>query len=146
MSVETEIKGSVDLSKISDFLLSALAGRTTAKVAGRFAEYLKNRRFEDLYENRTGETKESIGAYRYKSKTPAYIVKAGLGIPGNLNYLAGLYRGEAVSRSGKRFSYARKRDLINDGWASWGGGAKIESAYNEVLEGVIKEAEEKLER
>ena len=46
-----------------------------------------------------------------------------------LNYLAGLYRGEAVSRSGKKFMYARPREVINTGWASWAGNQNIEVIY-----------------
>jgi hypothetical protein len=140
-----EMKGGISLAPIKDFFVETLAARVAAKISGEFAAYLKNSRFDELFEDRTGETRESIGSYRYKSKAPAYTVRAGIGIPGNLNYLAGLYRGKAVSRGGKAFSYARKRGLVNDGWKAWGGAGKLSAAYEEILKGVIAEAEKKLE-
>ena len=128
----------------SDFI-EEVGAKSVASASGRFAEFLKNRRFDELFNDDTGETKGSIGKYRYKTKNPAYVVKAGVRIPGNLNYLAGLYRGHAVTKSGKVFSYARKRDLINDGWKSWGGKGKLEAISEEMLEKMIAKAEAKIE-
>jgi hypothetical protein len=124
----------------SDFL-EVLAATSAAGASHRFLEFLKNRRFNELFQNQTDETRESINTYRLRGKKPAYVVKAGVGILGNLNYLAGLYRGKAVSKSGKVFSYARKRDLIKDGWKAWGGEGKLKAASEEKLKKMIAEAE-----
>jgi len=138
--VSAEAEGGINLP-IVDYFLEKLAARTVAKVSGEFAKHLERQRFNELFEDRTGKTKKSIGAYRDRSRVPAYIVKAGLGIPESLNYLAGLYRGRAVSRSGNPVSYSQRRDLINGGWKAWGGDGKINAAYEEMLKKVIGESE-----
>ena len=143
--IDTEIKGSISLKPIEEFFIENIAARTTAKTAAEFVNYLKNRRFDELFENQTGKTRESIGLYRWKSKAPAYVVKAGVGVPGNLNYLAGLYRGKAVSRSGKVFSYARKRDLITEGWKVWDGDTQMANIGENMMQKSIGEAEKKIE-
>ena len=139
--ITLEVSGSIGLPP-SDFI-EELAAKSVASTSRRFAEYLKNRRFDELFETKTGKTKESIDIYRYKSKNPAYVVKAGVGIPGNLNYLMGLYRGRATSRSGKVFSYARPRDLLTEGWKAWGGEGKLQAASEEMLNKMISDWERK---
>ena len=144
--ISAEIKGgNISLMPLGDDFVESLAARSVAKISSEFAKFIKNRRFDELFNSQTGKTKESIGAYRYKSKAPTYLVRAGLGIPGNLNYLAGLYRGKAVSRSGKVFQYEKKRDLINDGWNAFGGDSKVTDLYENTLNKAIGEAEAKLE-
>ena len=121
-----------------------VAAVSVATASGRFTAYLRNQRFHKYFEDRTGETRGSIGRYRYKTKAPAYVVKAGVGIPGSLNYLAGLYRGRAVSRSGKVFDYkGGARPMLEESWKAWGGKGKLETISEEVLEKMIAEAEKK---
>ncbi len=131
------------MPEIKDFLptefeVEELSAKVVASSSAQFAKWLRNSRFEKLFENRTGETKESIGLYRAKGKNPAYMVKAGVGIPGSLNYLAGLYRGKAKSKSGKEFSYAAPRDLLTDGWRIWHGEQKVKEAYELYLRKLSK--------
>ena len=144
MTLETETRGGISLKPYGD-LIESVAARSIASASGMFAEFLKNRRFDELFENRTGETKNSIGSYRYKGKKPAYVVKAGAGIKGGLNYLLGLYRGyRGVSGSGK-VMYTKKRDLITGGWKDWGGEGRLEAVSEEMLERMIKQAEARRE-
>ena len=139
--IKTEMAGNISLKPISDFFVENLAASAASRIANEFALYVKQHRFDEYYENKTGETKGSIGVYRGTAKKPVFVVKAGLGIRGSLNYLAGLYKGEAVSRSGKTFSYARPRDLIKTGWKEFGGAGKLQSLYEQTLQRKISEAE-----
>jgi len=144
--IDSEIKGNISLKPIEEFFIREVSARSVAKVSREFSDFLKYRRFGDLFKDQTGETRESIGIHRHKSKKiPGYVIRAGIGIPGNLNYLAGLYRGQAVSRSGKVFSFARQRNLIDDGWRIWGGEQKAVAVGSEMLQRAAGEAEKKLE-
>lgn len=143
--IKAEASGNISLMPLGDDFVREIGAAAASKVANDFTWYLKNRRFLDYFENQTGETKESIGVFRARGKKPAFVAKAGLGIRGSLNYLAGLYRGQAVSRSGKTFHFARKRDFIKGGWKDFEGQGRLKLAYNEILKRKIKEAEAKLE-
>ena len=157
--ITSETKGSITFKPIEDFFIRDLAARSVAKVAREFSDFLKYRQFDQFFndgnaENRRSRkngrerisTRESIGFHREATKKiPAYAVRAGIGIPGNLNYLAGLYRGHAVSRSGKVFSFARQRNLIDDGWRIWGAEQKAVAVGEEMLQRAVNEAEKKLE-
>ena len=143
--ITTERKGNISLKPIEEFFIRDISARSVAKVGREFSDFLKYRRFGELFEDQTGETRESIGLHRARGKKPAYVVRAGIGIPGNLNYLKGLYRGRAVSRSGKVFSYARQRNLIDDGWRIWGAEQKAVAVGEEMLQRAVNEAEKKLE-
>jgi len=150
--IEAEVTGGFPDWLQGDFI-EEVGAKSVASASHRFIEYLKNHRFDELFDEGSDEnrkmkngglrisTRESIGTYRFKGKKPVYVVKAGVGIPGNLNYLAGLYRGKARSRSGKEFSYARKRDLLREGWKKWGGNEMLQSASQEMLEKMIADAE-----
>jgi hypothetical protein len=155
--IESETKGGFNFKPFSEYFFESISARITAKTAAEFVGYLKNRRFDELFhegsiKNRRGKktglirisTRDSIGMYRYKSKKPAYTVKAGIGIPGSLNYLEGLYKGGAVSKSGKPINYTRKRDLITGGWKSWGGVAKTASIGEAVLQKALNSMEGKI--
>jgi hypothetical protein len=150
--IKAEITGDFNIPH-PDFI-ETLGAKSVSSASHRFVEFLKNRRFYELFNEGLGlrdkkgmflgsHTVDTIDTYRFKGKHPTYVVKAGVGITGNLNYLAGLYSGRAVSKSGKVFSYARKRDLINDGWKAWGGEGKLEAASEEQLEKMIAEAEKR---
>jgi len=144
--IKSEVKGSVNLGAIENDFVREVGAKSVATASRRFVEFLRYRRFDQLFNSDTGETRDSIDTYRYKSKKmPAYVVKAGVGIPGNLNYLAGLYRGHAVSRSGKVFSFARQRNLIDDGWKAWGGDRELVATSEQTLERMIAKVEKKLE-
>ena len=111
--ISAEMKG--NLLPVEKEFLKDIAAKTAAKTAAEFADYLKNRKFEELFKNQTGETLGSVGLYRAKGTNPVYKVRAGVGVPGSLNYLAGLYGGSARSRLGKIFSYSKPRPLIRGG-------------------------------
>jgi len=137
-----EESGGINLRAIyGDNLVADIASSTAAKLANEFAWYVRFHRFDELFENTTGETKDSIGVYRKRGKNPVFIVKAGLRIRGSLNYLAGLYKGQAKSQSGKTFSYYKQRDLFTRGWIEFGGREKQAVYYQQMLEKRIKEAE-----
>ena len=135
VKLESEVKGGLFLG--TELFIEDLAGRCVAKTAFEFAEYLRARRFSDLFVSRTGGTLKSIGAFRAGGNNPSYIIKAGIGVPGNLNYLAGLYRGKALSRSGKPFDYAKKRDLLRGGWAAWNGNQKMGELSEQVAQKML---------
>jgi len=143
--IKTDITGTISLKPFGTDFVEDIAAASAAKIANEFASYIRQHRFDEYYKNQTGETKNSIGVFRMKSKVPAFTVRAGLGIRGNLNYLAGLYKGKSVSRSGKTFSYARPRDLMKSGWREFGGEGKLQHIYEQTLAKKIKESEAKLE-
>ena len=131
--IECETSGSISLKPLESYFTETMSGRIVAKVSSVFARYLKKESFGGYFKDITGKTRESIGFYRFKGKNPAYAVKAGAGVPGNLNYLSGLYRGRAVSQSGKAFEYSRKRDMLEESWAKWGGYSRAAEIGEEVM-------------
>ena len=143
--IKGEIEGFDGLSKFmrSDFIedVSAISAGSASR---GFVEFLRNTHFDKLFNDQTGETKSSIDTYRYRGKNPAYVVKAGVRIPGNLNYLAGLYRGRARTKSGKIFQYGRPRDLIIGGWKAYGGYEKLAATIQRVLNKKIEDAEKEM--
>jgi len=144
--MSAESRGSISLKPIENHFVEIIAARTVARVSGNFANYLRNVRFPQLFEERTGQTRNSIDAYRAKGNNPAYLVRAGVGIPGNMNYLINLYKGRGKSSTGSYFNYAKKRDLINEGWKQYDGESKMAMIYAQELQKAIKEAESELEK
>ena len=139
--IKAQLSGEMSLYKMFGYdLVEDIASATAAKTANEFANYVRDNRFNSLYNNKTGETKDSIGVYRLRGKNPVFASRAGLGVRGNLNYLAGLYRGYATSRSGNTFSYDKPRDLITTAWRDFGGEGKINQYFHEILQKRIKEA------
>ena len=149
LSMEAEATGGFDrLAKNAreGYFTENVTAKGIATASRRFVEYLRNERFHEYFKSHKPkeETRNSIDTYRYKTKDPAYVVKAGVGIPGSLNYLAGLYRGQAVSRSGKVFDYkGGARPMLEESWKAWGGKGTLEAITLEVLEKMIAEAEKK---
>jgi hypothetical protein len=139
--ITTETKGSINLSPIEEYFIENIAARTVARVSGNFVNYLKKTRFEQLFTSRSEKTVSSIDAYRTRAKEPTYKVRAGVGVPGNMNYLKALYKGRGRSRSGNYFDYSKKRDLIKEGWQQYGGEAKIPMIFANEMAKAIKEAE-----
>ena len=138
--IKTEISGELNLKTIyGNDLVEDIASATAARVGNEFAYYIKKNRFNSLFENQTGKTLDSIGVYRKTGRKPTFVIKAGLNIKGSLNYLAGLYRGQSVSRSGKKFSYYKPRDLIVPSWQSFGGDKRLNDVFQIILEKRIKE-------
>jgi hypothetical protein len=144
--IKAETKGSINLSPLEETFIEIIAARTVARVSGNFVTYLKNTRFDTLFDVQTGETKGSIGAYRAKAKQPTYLIRAGLGVPGSMSYLKNLYKGRGKSRSGNWFNYAKKRDLIKEGWKAYDGESKMSLIFANELQKAIKEAEALLEK
>jgi len=137
--ITTEIKGELNLKSIyGNDLVEDIASATTAKVSNEFAHFIRENRYYNYFEKDTGKTLSSIGVYRKSGSKPVYVIKAGLGIRGSLNYLAGLYKGQAVSRSGKTFSYYKPRDLIVPGWQEFNGDNRLHTAFKEILKNRIE--------
>jgi len=139
--ITTETKGSINLSPIEEYFIENIAARTAARVSGNFVNYLKKTRFDKLFTSKTGKTVSSIDGYRTRAKEPTYKVRAGVGVPGNMNYLKALYKGRGRSRSGNYFNYSKKRDLIKEGWQQYGGDQKMPMIFANELAKAIKEAE-----
>lgn len=152
--MKMEMQSSGELFNLPPDFIKELSARTVARVSGEYSRYLKEQRFDELFNNQTGETKGSIGTYRAEGKNPGYVVKAGIGIKGSLNYLAGLYRGEAVSGSGKRrigakafmfqggkrFLYAGgKRDLLRGNGKTFLTEPVIMKNYKAILDKMVKD-------
>jgi len=143
--ITTEIKGYMSLASLEAWFIRDISARSVAKVGREFSDFLKYRRFGELFKDQTGETRESIGLHRHKSKKiPGYVIRAGIGIPGNLNYLAGMYRNDRVTSSGKKF-YSKQRNLIDGGWKLWGAEQKAVAVGEKMLQRAVNEAEKKLE-
>jgi len=156
--ITTEIKGYMSLASLEAWFIRDISARSVAKVGREFSDFLKYRRFGELFEEGNAEnrrsrkngrerisTRESIGMHRHRSKKiPGYVIRAGIGIPGNLNYLAGMYRNDRVTSSGKKF-YTKQRNLIDGGWKLWGAEQKAVAVGEEMLQRAVNEAEKKLE-
>ena len=139
--ITTDIKGELNLNTVyGNNLVEEIASATAAKVSNEFAYYIRKNRYHDYFEKDTGKTSDSIGVYRRSGRKPVYVIKAGLNIKGSLNYLAGLYKGQAVSRSGKKFNYYKPRNLIVPGWRDFKGDLRLRDAFQQILENKIKEA------
>jgi hypothetical protein len=134
----------IDRAMVEAEELKAVFGKSLALAAGTFSEYVRDNYLSGQALNvgeggrklKSGEyrpggiTRESTRFYRMKDKRvsdlPRYMVRPGVGIPGSLNYLYGIARGQAVSESGKRFYYAKPIGFfIEDAWKAWGGGKEV---------------------
>jgi hypothetical protein len=139
--VSIEVKNFPDFKNMG-ILIENFAAASVVKVSAVFTEWLQKSKFHDVFEDRTGETRKSIGFYRTKKKNPEYLIRPGVGIPGMLNYLYGEARGYATSRSGKKFSYTKKRDVVNEGWKEWQG--NMNAIFEQMKDKFFKRIEETL--
>jgi hypothetical protein len=126
-------------------LVEDMAAKTVKKASAEFAEYLQAQEFSKHFNEDSGDTRKSIGIFRLKKyKIPTYLIAPGKDIPGHLNYLYGMARGEGVSRSGKKFSYSKKRDFIIEGWKNWGAGSRLDSIFKEAGDNYMKRIEKEI--
>ena len=123
-----------DFSGYKESFIEDVSARTIAKVSNDFGNFVKTQRFASYFENQTGETIKTFGAKRIRGKTPAFAVRAGLGIKGSLNYLAGLYRGSMKTQSGKIINFSRKRNILEESWKAFEGKTP---GYAEMLKGLM---------
>jgi hypothetical protein len=123
--------------------VETLGAKTAAKTAAEFTAFLRNTEFGKHFKDRdvkrkrgttpAGTTRNSIDFYRMKKpKVPTYLISPGVGIPGHLNYLYGMAKGEAKTRSGKVFNYSKKRNVVLSGWEAWGGDSRLGGIYKEA--------------
>jgi hypothetical protein len=131
-----------DLDRFTVGDMYAIFGKTFALSSAKFAEYVRLQKLSDQSLNAlTGETRDSLKSYRMTKKygvVPAYMVRPGVGIPGSLNYLYGMARGFAFSKSGKQFYYARPRPFMKEAWEEWGGKKQVRSYAEAVKDSYIQ--------
>jgi hypothetical protein len=124
----------IDLDDFAANDVENIAAKSLALISALFAEYLRaNKLSGQVYPALTGETRESTKQYAARKRfgTPAYIVRPGVGIPGNLNYLYGMARGYAV-RNGEAFRYDHPRPFLKEGWREFRAGGKVRTLTEAV--------------
>jgi|GEM_PF-4594734 len=144
--IETNVRGELNYAFLlaSNYVIEEIAAVTAAKVSNEYSYFIK-KRFSDYFETGTGKlqgsklknTVDTIGVYRRSGKgkkKAVFVIRAGLGVRGNLNYLSGLYRGEATSRSGKTFHYYKPRNLITETWRDFGGQKRLSEVFDSIAE------------
>lgn len=95
--------------------LPDIANLITNAIASEYAEYVKSNYLSgQVLQAITGETRDSVKFY--DEKTAVYRVRPGTGIPGNLNYLAGLARKgyDFMGPSAEAFAAANRPQQIAD--------------------------------
>jgi len=142
--IETNVRGEFNYAFElgSRYLIEDIAAATAAKVSNEYAYFVK-KRFPDYFNTGTGKLKgtktkntiDTIGVYRRsgkRKKEAVFVIRAGLGIKGSLNYLAGLYKGKATTQSGKEFTYLRARNLITETWQDFGGQKRLSQVFDNI--------------
>ena len=148
--MDIEVTGGLIIEQLGPDFIESVSASATKRVSEEFAGYLRQHGFDKYYENQTGETRDSIQAFRKKGNSIVYAVKAGYGITGSLNYLAGLYRGKVnahsrKTKSGKtvpvqKFSYCKPRPFLQAGWKDFGGSGRLKQLFEETFARRVKEA------
>ena len=147
--IQTEFPSTIGLYDIfGQNLIEALAHSTASTVSNELAGFVKRNKWDDYFKTGTGKQKgskdrntvDTIGVYKLKTK-PIYVTGAGRGVKGYLNYLAGLYRGQAKTESGKVFSYYKPRPVLNTAFREFGVERRLRVVFDEKVREQIKEAE-----
>ncbi len=84
----------------------------------------------------TGETRGSMGFYRYKGKKAAIAVRPGKDINGHLNYLGGMQRGMLAGRGRKVL--IRPKPFMRPGFQSWKATGEPKRIKEAVYEAYLK--------
>jgi hypothetical protein len=138
--------------------LKAVFGKSLALASHKFAEYVRDnylsgqrlavgvgRTLKGGKNRPGGTTRESTRPYRMKdrrgSDLPRYMVRPGVGIPGSLNYLYGIARGQAVSKNENRFHYKNGPAgfFVEDAWKAWGAGKTVRRYAEAVQDSWLRE-------
>lgn len=107
-----------DLDKFADTQLLKMGARITSLWAESLATHIKQSQLSGQVLNVvTGETRESMGFYRYKGRKASFAVRPGKNINGHLNYLGGMQRGMLAGRSCKVL--IRPKPFMRPGFFSW---------------------------
>jgi len=107
-----------DLDKFTDTQILKMAARITSLWALNLAEHIKQTQLSGQVLNViSGETKESMGFYRYKGRKASFAVRPGKNINGHLNYLGGMQRGMLAGRGRKVL--IRPKPFMRPGYLSW---------------------------
>jgi hypothetical protein len=111
-------KRSGDLSKFADADALKMAARITNLWAASLADYIRaNELSGQILDVQTGETRGSMGFYRYKGKKASFAVRPGKGVAGHLNYLAGMQKGMLAGRGRKVI--IRPKPFMRPGYRTW---------------------------
>jgi len=146
--IPTEFSQPIGLyNYFSKDLVEDIAHSTAAKVSNELSSYIKNNKWNDYFKTGTGKligskdrnTVDTFGVYKLKTK-PIYVTGAGRGVKGHLNYLSGLYSGQAKSSSGKTFSYDRPRPVLETAFREFGVEKRLRDTFRHILDERIKEA------
>lgn len=107
-----------DLAKFADVDTLKMAVRITNLWAASLAEYIRANELSGQALNvETGETRDSMGFYRFKGKKASFAVRPGKGIAGHLNYLGGMQRGMLAGRGRK--AIIRPKPFMRPGYQGW---------------------------
>jgi hypothetical protein len=131
----------IDLDEFAANDLEAISAKSLALIASLFAKYLRENKLSgqvlQVGKDRLvshGATLHQAGLTRYSTQpystknrygVPSYIVRPGVGVPGNLNYLYGMARGYAVAKTGNWFEYKTKYEFFKSGWREFKAGGKM---------------------
>ena len=116
MSVTKKQMG--DLDRFSDVDVTKMSARITNLWAESYAEYVRVMELSgQALRVRTGETRASVGFYKFKNSKATFAVRLGKNIPGHLNYLAGMQRGMLAGRGRK--VVIRPHPFMRPGFAAW---------------------------
>lgn len=107
-----------DLDKFADTQLLKMSARITSLWALSLADHIKQTQLSgQVLDVISGETKESMGFYRYKGRKASFAVRPGKNINGHLNYLGGMQRGMLAGRGRKVL--IRPKPFMRPGYLSW---------------------------
>lgn len=111
-------KGQGGLERFADVEAQKMANRITNLWAENFAEYVRVMELSgQVLDVQTGETRESVGFFKFKGAKASYAVRPGAGISGHLNYLAGMQRGMLAGRGRKVI--IRPKPFMRPGFSAW---------------------------
>ncbi len=107
-----------DLDKFADTQILKMSARITSLWAESLTKSVKQTQLSGQVLNVvTGETRESMGFYRYKGRKASFAVRPGKNINGHLNYLGGMQRGMLAGRGRKVL--IRPKPFMRPGFLSW---------------------------
>jgi|GEM_PF-5799290 len=107
-----------DLDRFADRDVEKMSARITDLWAENFADFVRRNELSgQALKVVSGETRTSVGFYKLKDSKASFAVRPGKGIPGHLNYLAGMQRGMLAGRGRK--VVIRPKPFMRPGFVAW---------------------------
>ena len=112
-----------ELDKFADTQILKMSARITSLWAESLSGHIAKTQLSGQVLNvATGETRSSMGFYRYKSgvhknRKASFAVRPGKNVNGHLNYLGGMQRGMLAGRGRKVL--IRPKPFMRPGFLSW---------------------------